>query len=62
MIEPLLLGALARRGFRAVINTLRYLVRSGCEWRVLRNDFRPYQAVYYLLRQLMGRMPFMTWH
>lgn len=47
LIEPLLPGA-ERTGrprktdFRAVFNALRYLVRTGCEWRMLPNDFPPY--------------------
>lgn len=46
LVEPLLPGV-ARTGrprktaLREVINALRYLVRSGCEWRMLPNDFPP---------------------
>lgn len=45
-IESLLPGA-ARTGrprrieLRRVINALRYLVRSRCEWRMLPHDFLP---------------------
>jgi putative transposase len=52
IVEPLL-PCRARTGrprkveLRQVINALRYLVRSGCEWRMLPNDFPPYQTVYY---------------
>lgn len=31
---------------RHVFNALRYLIRSGCSWRLLPNDFPPWQAVY----------------
>ena len=31
---------------REVYNALRYLVRSGCSWRMLPHDFPPYYAVY----------------
>jgi transposase len=31
---------------REVYNALRYLVRSGCSWRLLPHDFPPYYAVY----------------
>ena len=31
---------------RAVFNALRYLVRSGCEWRMLPNDLPPWPAVH----------------
>lgn len=67
LIAPLLPGA-ERTGrprktdFRAVINAMRYLVRTGCEWRMLPNDFPPYQTVYYWFRRLMRRMLFRTIH
>ena len=67
LIEPLLPGA-ARTGrprrteLRRVINALRYLVRSGCEWRMLPNDFPPYQTVYYWFRRLIRRFLFRTIH
>ena len=66
-MEPLLPG-LASTGrprktdFRAVINALRYVVRSGVEWRMLPNDFPPYQTVYYWFRRFMRRMLFKTIH
>lgn len=47
---------------RAVINALRFLVRTGCDWRMLPNDFPPYQTVYCWFRQLMRRMLFRTVH
>lgn len=31
---------------RAVFNALRYVVRSGCEWRMLPNDLPPWAAVH----------------
>ena len=31
--------------FREVINAVRYLVRSGCGWRMLPIHFRPWQTV-----------------
>jgi transposase len=45
-----------------VINALRYLVRSGCEWRMLPHDFPPYQTVYYWFRRLIRRFLFRTIH
>lgn len=67
LIEPLLprqakTGRPRKTDLRAVINALRYLVRSGCEWRMLPNDFPPYQTVYYWFRRLMRRMLFRTIH
>ncbi len=46
-IEPLLPGP-AKRGrkrktdLREVVNALRYMVRSGCEWRMLPVHFPPW--------------------
>lgn len=31
---------------RTVFNAVRYLVRAGCGWRMLPNDFPPWQAVH----------------
>lgn len=67
LIEQLLPCA-ARTGrprktdLRAVINALRYMVRTGCEWRMLSNDFPPWETVYYWFRRLMRRMLFKTIH
>jgi len=30
-----------------VINAIFYLMRSGCQWRMLPSDFPPWQTVYY---------------
>ena len=38
------------------------MVRSGCEWRMLPNDFPPWETVYYWFRRLMRRMLFRTIH
>lgn len=67
LIAPLL-PAQARTGrprktdLRGVINALRYLVRTGCEWRMLPNDFPPWETVYYWFRRLMRRLLFKTIH
>jgi putative transposase len=67
LIEPLLpraagTGRPRRTDLRAVINALRYMVRAGCEWRMLPNDFPPWETVYYWFRRLMRRMLFKTIH
>ena len=67
LIAPLLskqakTGRPCKTDLRTVINALRYMVRSGCEWRMLPNDFPPYQTVYYWFRRLMRRMLFRTIH
>lgn len=35
-----------RHDLREVFNALRYLVRSGCPWRMLPNDLPPWSRVY----------------
>ena len=42
-----------RRGvdLREVLNALRYLVRTGCGWRLLPKDFPPWQTVYWWFRR-----------
>src|SRR5689334_6645571 len=36
---------------REVFNALRYLVRAGAPWRMLPNDFPPWEAVYQQTRR-----------
>ena len=66
-IAPLMPGAL-RRGrrrvadFREIINAVRYLVRSGCSWRMLPIHFGPWQTVYWRFRRLARRFLFQTIH
>jgi transposase len=63
LVEPLL-PSIARTGrprksaLREVINALRYLVRSGCKWRMLPSDSPPSQTVYYWFCRLMRRFLF----
>jgi transposase len=35
-----------RHDLREVFNALRYLIRSGAPWRMLPNDFPPWEIVY----------------
>jgi transposase len=39
---------------REVFNALRWLVRAGAPWRMLPNDFPPWQAVYQQVRRWIG--------
>ena len=32
---------------RAVVNAIRYVLRTGCQWRLLPKDFPHYKAVLY---------------
>lgn len=65
MLRPLLPGY-ATQGrprhteLREVINALRYVVRSGCSWRMLPKEFGPWQTIYWWFRRLMRRFLFST--
>jgi transposase len=48
--------------FREVINAVRYLVRSGCGWRMLPIHFGPWQRVCGWFRELARRFLFQTIH
>lgn len=41
---------------------MRYLVRSGCGWRMLPIHFGPWQTVYGWFRELARRFLFQTVH
>lgn len=66
-IEPLLPRP-ARRGrkrtteLREVVNAIRYMVRSGCEWRMLPVHFPPWQTVYWWFRRFVRLLLFRTIH
>jgi transposase len=47
---------------REIINAIRYLVRSGCGWRMLPVHFAPWQTVYWWFRRLLRRFLFRTIH
>jgi transposase len=48
--------------FREVINAIRYLVRSGCGWRMLPIHFGHWRTVYGWFRELARRFLFQTIH
>lgn len=48
--------------FREVINAVRYLVRSGCGWRMLPIHFGAWRTVYGWFRELARRFLFQTIH
>jgi transposase len=48
--------------FREVINAVRYLVRSGCGWRMLPIHFGHWRTVYGWFRELARRFLFQTIH
>ncbi len=66
-VEPLLpkaapTGRPREIDLREVLNAIRYLVRSGCEWRMLPVHFPPWQTVYWWFRRLIRRLMFKTIH
>jgi putative transposase len=36
---------------RELVNAVLYVVKSGCQWRMLPKDFPPYQTVYTFFRR-----------
>jgi putative transposase len=66
-IEPVLPRP-AKRGrkrstdLREVVNAIRYMVRSGCEWRMLPIHFPPWQTVYWWFRRFVRLLLFRTIH
>ena len=36
---------------RAILNAIFYLVRTGCQWRLLPHDFPPWGTVHYYYRR-----------
>jgi len=32
---------------RAVINGLRYVLKTGCQWRMIPHEYPPWQTIYY---------------
>jgi putative transposase len=66
-IKPFLPGP-ASRGrkrridLREILNAIRYMVRSGCEWRMLPVHFPPWQTVYWWFRRFVRLLLFRTIH
>ena len=47
---------------RDVLNAIRYMARSGGGWRMLPNDFPPWQTVYWWFRRFVRLLLFRTIH
>src|SRR6476659_7778992 len=66
-IAPLL-PKVARRGrrpsvdLREIWNAIRYMARSGGGWRLLPQDFPPWQTVYWWFRRFVRLMLFRMIH
>lgn len=65
---PPFLPPVAKRGrkpetdLRDVLDALRYLARTGGGWRMLPNDFPPWQTMYWWFRRFVRRLLFRTLH
>jgi putative transposase len=44
-----------RHSLRSVWNAIFYIVKTGCQWRMLPGEFPPWQTVYYYYRQWRDR-------
>ena len=62
MPKPGRMGRPRETDFREVINAVRYLVRSGCGWRMLPVHFGRWRTVYGWFRELARRFLFQTIH
>lgn len=62
MPKPGLRGRPREVEFREVINAVRYLVRSGCGWRMLPVQCGHWRTVYGWFRELARRFLFQTIH
>ena len=66
-VEPLL-PRRSKRGrprevdLREIMNAIRYLVRTGCGWRMLPQDFPPWETVYWWFRRFVRQLLFRTLH
>ena len=47
---------------REVVNAIRYMARSGGGWRMLPNNFPPWQTVYWWFRRFVRLLLFRTIH
>jgi transposase len=55
-------AGLSRSICREVLNAIRYMARSGGGWRMLPNDFPPWQTVYWWFRRFARPYMFQTIH
>lgn len=40
-----------KHALRQVVNALFYLIKTGCQWRMLPKDYPPWQVVYYYFKR-----------
>ncbi|MDR3119662.1 MAG: transposase [Mediterranea sp.] len=53
VIEKIVDGKLRKRkhSLRFILNGIFYLVKTGCQWRMLPSNFGPWNTVYYYYRK-----------
>jgi putative transposase len=49
--EPSWTGAPHQHGWRTILNAIFYIVKNGCVWRALPQDFPAWKTVYHYFRQ-----------
>lgn len=47
-------GRPAKHTRREIVNAIFYVVRTGCQWRMLPHDFPPWSSVYHYFRVWRG--------
>jgi len=63
LLQPAARFGRRRRGdWPEVLKAIRHLVRSGCGWRMLPQDFPPWQIVYWSFGVLMCCFLLVTIH
>jgi transposase len=60
--KPSRTGSRRQTDLREVLNAIRYMVRSGCEWLMLPVHFPPWQTVYWWFRRFVRLLLFRTIH
>jgi len=55
LVEPIFKSKkgqnLAKHSKRELVNAVLYLVKTGCQWRLLPNDFPPHDTVWSFYRR-----------
>lgn len=60
--RPAKSGRKPRVDLREVLNAIRYMARAGVGWRMLPQDFPPWQTVYWWFRRFVRRLLIRTLH
>ena len=40
-----------KHSLRGIMDAILYIIKTGCQWRMLPGDFAPWQTVYYYFRK-----------